>query len=270
MFLYMSQVLQAMGIRAAIEAHRRNMPYCMGSLYWQLNDCWPVASWSGIDYFHRQKALHFAVKNAYSKILVSSSVMPKKVDDPRGVVDPIMLNKINIHITSDHLKNITANLHIELADFYGNRVWSLDTPIIIMANSTGIYYTRELQGAFSDTARDMFLYFYLTDSSGNILSQNRRLFRLYKDIAFPDPEISCKVDEIKDGFVIKLKSKAFAPYVMIENKAAEGTLSDNYFDLIPGQEKTVVFKTREKDGRVKNAFTTISLRDSYTHGYKGQ
>ena len=70
-YLYTSQVLQAEGIRSGIEAHRRAKPYCMGTLYWQLNDCWPAVSWSGIDYFGRWKALHYHVKKAYKKILVS-------------------------------------------------------------------------------------------------------------------------------------------------------------------------------------------------------
>ncbi len=60
--LYVGQVLQAEGVKMAVEAHRRKMPCCMGSLYWQLNDCWPVSSWSSIDYFGRWKAVHYFAK----------------------------------------------------------------------------------------------------------------------------------------------------------------------------------------------------------------
>jgi len=63
--IYFSQLLQAEGMRTAIEAHRRAKPYCMGSLYWQLNDCWPVVSWSGLDYYGNWKALHYFVKRAF-------------------------------------------------------------------------------------------------------------------------------------------------------------------------------------------------------------
>ena len=67
---YVSQLLQRDGMKMAIEAHRRAMPYCMGTLYWQLNDCWPVTSWSAIDYNYKPKALHFETKKLYNDIVI--------------------------------------------------------------------------------------------------------------------------------------------------------------------------------------------------------
>ena len=64
-FVYASQILQANGMRIGLEAHRRNQPYCMGTLYWQLNDCWPVASWSSRDYFGNWKALHYTAQDVF-------------------------------------------------------------------------------------------------------------------------------------------------------------------------------------------------------------
>jgi beta-mannosidase len=61
--------MQADGVRLAMEAHRRAMPYCMGSLYWQINDCWPVASWSSIDYFGRWKALHYTARRIFAPVI---------------------------------------------------------------------------------------------------------------------------------------------------------------------------------------------------------
>lgn len=69
-FLYMSQVLQAKAMDIAMRTHRRAMPYCMGSLLWQLNDCWPVASWSTTDYYHNWKAAHYAVREACKPVIV--------------------------------------------------------------------------------------------------------------------------------------------------------------------------------------------------------
>ena len=69
-FLYVGQLLQAEAIKLAIESHRADMTYCMGSLYWQINDCWPVASWSGIDYYGKWKALHYFVREAFKPTIV--------------------------------------------------------------------------------------------------------------------------------------------------------------------------------------------------------
>ena len=106
MFLYVNHVLQAEGIKTAIEAQRRSMPHCMGSLYWQINDCWPVASWSGIDYYGKWKALHYFVKEAFELVLVSPVVKNKK---------------IKVFIVSDKLEDIPAKLQILIKNFNGNR-----------------------------------------------------------------------------------------------------------------------------------------------------
>ena len=92
-FLYVSQVLQAEAIKAAAEHLRRIMPRCTGSLYWQINDCWPSISWSGIDYFGRWKALHYYARRFYKDILVGPT-------EENGIV--------NIHVVSDRLNGIQA------------------------------------------------------------------------------------------------------------------------------------------------------------------
>src|SRR6185295_18349763 len=104
-YCYVSQLLQAEGVGTAIEAHRRAKPYCMGSLYWQLNDCWPVASWSSIDYYGRWKALHYTVKEAFQKYLIS-------VDDTGKF--------FVIYITSDDTGPSKAVLRLITEDFSGH------------------------------------------------------------------------------------------------------------------------------------------------------
>ena len=67
----MNQVLQGDAIKTAIEAHRRDRPYCMGTLFWQHNDCWPVASWASRDYYGHWKAQHYFARKAFDDLLVS-------------------------------------------------------------------------------------------------------------------------------------------------------------------------------------------------------
>ena len=66
-FIMLSQIMAGEAIKVAVESHRISMPYCMGSLYWQLNDCWPGASWSSLDYFGNWKALHYYAKKFFSR-----------------------------------------------------------------------------------------------------------------------------------------------------------------------------------------------------------
>ncbi|MCI0494645.1 glycoside hydrolase family 2 protein, partial [candidate division KSB1 bacterium] len=127
--LYVGQVLQAEGIKSAIEAHRRKMPYCMGSLYWQLNDCWPVASWSSTDYYGRWKALHYFARKAYEDVLLS----------------PIVENDmVQVFIVSDKLKPFHALLKLEVMDFAGHKPWHKELPVDISANSSKLYYQESL------------------------------------------------------------------------------------------------------------------------------
>ena len=122
-FLYVSQLLQAEGIKTGIEAHRRNRHRCMGSLYWQLNDCWPVASWSGIDYYGKWKALHYRVKDAFSNFLVSHN-----------------FNKdtLELFVVSDSLVDINATIKVELLDFEGTQIDKKEKQIIAKANHSEI------------------------------------------------------------------------------------------------------------------------------------
>jgi len=102
---YVSQLLQAEGIVSAIEAHRRARPYCMGSMFWQLNDCWPVVSWSSRDYYHKKKALLFALPSAYANVIIS----------------PVTENgHLKVYIVSDELKLHQAIMTVKLMDFEGN------------------------------------------------------------------------------------------------------------------------------------------------------
>ena len=118
-FLYVSQLLQSHGIKMGIEAHRRNRERCMGSLYWQINDCWPVASWSSIDYYGQWKALHYNAKKAFQNLLVSFD------EDDENVY---------VHVISDSLETMDAQLRVRLMDFEGNILKTRHEDVTIMAN----------------------------------------------------------------------------------------------------------------------------------------
>ena len=132
-FLYVSQVLQAEGIKIGAEHLRRIMPHNMGSLYWQINDCWPVASWSSIDYTGRWKALQYYARRFYSDILVS----PQEEN-----------GNIEVFVVSDRLQPAPAQLNLSLLDFDGNELWSQQQDIEIAALKSKSYLTFRSTGCW--------------------------------------------------------------------------------------------------------------------------
>ena len=120
-FLYTSQLLQAEGIKVAMEAHRIKKPYNMGSLVWQLNDCWPVASWSSIDHYGRWKALHYYIKRTFAETIIAFEANE---------------NEIKIHAVTDKIEDLKASLVVELVDFNGKVLSTEEKKIKVKENSS--------------------------------------------------------------------------------------------------------------------------------------
>ena len=118
-------MLQADGIKFGLEGHRRAMPFCMGSLYWQINDVWPVASWSSTDYYQKWKALQYYVKKGFSQVLVSPY--------EEGI-------KFKVGIVNDRLEPIQAELRLQMVDFDGQVIWEEAQLVDIPANSSDDYF----------------------------------------------------------------------------------------------------------------------------------
>ena len=249
-FLYLSQVLQAEGIKTGTEHFRRLRPRCMGSLYWQINDCWPVASWSSIDYFERWKALHFYARRFYSPVLVS----------------PVEENgNIKIFIVSDEPKRIAADLLVELFSMEGNLLRKTKKQVEIPPNSSAVYFEssrEELLG--SRNPNDLFLLVQLQHSS-MVLSQNTLFFVPPKELALREPNIQVEVSPASDGFSLRLTSDCFAKDVFLSVDSVKGFFSENYFDLIPGRPREIYFHPEEKiaAGTFREKLQIKSLIDAF-------
>ncbi len=253
MFLYVGQLLQARGVGMGMEAHRRNMPYCMGSLYWQMNDCWPVASWSSIDYYGKWKALHYKAKQSFKKNKVSTF---KNNDD------------IDIYIISDGLEDKNAKLNLTVSNFYGNVLYKNDKEILIKGNTSKVYLTVNQTGITQgNELNNIFLKSELYDSEGNWIDSDLYYFVLPKNLVLPSPEVKFEVSEIDlnlNQFEINLTSNVLAKNVYI-NCEIEGFFSDNYFDLSPDENRKIMF-TADKELNPQNFINElkiITLADSY-------
>jgi beta-mannosidase len=220
-YVYVSQLVQARGMRIGIEAHRRAKPYNMGTLYWQLNDCWPGISWSSIDHFGNWKALHYELKEAFENVLVSF----KREGD-----------QVDIYIVNDLLNDIDETLKIRLVDFQGNKLWNLSKPVKVTSNSS-MLVDSFIMGSFEEIQWNQVV---LEAQYGD--ASNTHFFVKPKELALDNADINFKIEKAEEGFSIDLTSPVLQKNLMLMTPT-DGYFSDDFFDLIPKETKTVLFKT---------------------------
>ena len=225
-FLYVSQVLQAEGIKIGAEHLRRISPHNMGSLYWQLNDCWPVASWSSIDYTGRWKALQYYSRRFYSNVLV----MPHEED-----------GKLDVFVVSDQRQPVAAQLKLSVMDFNGQTLWNHQQPIEVQSLKSKPYMTVPLTTLLEGRDRKAVVVFAELTSGGRTLSTNSYLFEPFKNLTLPRPQLDVQVMAQRGGFKLKVSTDKFARAVYLSSPYP-GSFVDNYFDLIPGRTVEVEFR----------------------------
>ena len=238
--VYVGLVLQGQGIRHGIEAHRRNRPYCMGSLFWQLNDSWPVVSWSGIDYYGNWKALMYQSKRAFAPILINAI---KEGDD------------LCVYLVSDELQDHDGvRLDVELMDFDGKAHGKWTQSGMLAANSSVLFMKKragELQGKLS--AATSLLHFTLKAKNGATLADDVFYFAYPKDQKLPEANIETSVRRRGDAIEMTLKTDKLARDIFVEVSVQGVRFTDNFFDLLPGQRKKITITSPE--GHPLNDFT---------------
>jgi beta-mannosidase len=225
--LYVGQLLQAEAIKIAIKAHRAAMPYCMGSLYWQLNDCWPVASWSGIDYYGRWKALHYFAKKAFKNQIISTVLTDKS---------------INITGVSD-IEGTSAILRINLMDFNGNSIWNRSMSVKIPSNSANLLTSIELNKIPAlQHKTDALLYVSLVKNE-RIVDDDIFYLDAPKNLKLPHPDLTIHINQKPGKYDLEITSKNLCKNLMLISQDNAYSFSDNFFDVLPGQTKVVTVKS---------------------------
>ncbi len=251
-FLYVGQLLQAEGVKVAMEAHRIAKPSNMGSLFWQLDDCWPVASWSSIDYFGRWKALHYYAKRAFSDVLVAPEFKNEQVE---------------IHVVSDRLKAFTGKLILAVYDFSGKELYTHSQNVKIPANSSEVYLKlKENEFNKNFKAESAYLKVALLEHN-QIISDNRLFFKPFKDLLLEDPGLDYDVHEENGQKFVTIVAKNLAIGIYLSAlDDLKVNFSDNYFDLDPGTVCKIKLTTNANIQELTNKIQVISLYDSYEHG----
>ena len=222
-YVYMSQLLQAYGITKGIEAQRRAKPYNMGTLYWQLNDCWPVVSWSSIDFFGKWKALHYKAKHSFEDVLVSS-----KVEN----------NILRTYVINDDFESHSGELSVKILDFEGNPLYQFSKSIILESNASQLQHQVNLEAFKLDASKVVVV---------SNFNNSQSLYYLVKPKALKlkQGDIEQKITKTDIGFSIELSSKTLQKDVFLYSDE-KGHFLDNYFDLLPNETKIVVFQTKSK------------------------
>lgn len=242
--VYQGLVLQGDGVRHGIEAHRRNRPYCMGTLYWQLNDSWPVVSWSSIDYYGNWKALHYQAQRAFAPVLINAI--------KEG-------NELCFYALSDKLESYEdATLQLRLMDFNGKVLKKQDIKGNVPANASTLFYKEDMQA----DGRQNFLLMTLKSKKGEILSEEIYYFNYAKDQDLPKAKIDYKVKPMDGKYEVTLSAKQLARDVFIEIPIQGAKFTDNFFDLLPGQTKKVVITSPQLKKAEKVAFNIRQLSDT--------
>ena len=228
-FLYMNHVLQGDAIKTAIESHRRQMPYNMGTLFWQHNDCWPVASWASRDYYGRWKAQHYYVRKAYDDILISSVV---EGDD------------LKVYAVSDRLENTSGQLQLQVCQFDGTVVHHWGKSVGISGNDSRVCFSAPLAKLLEGANRGtVYVRVDYTDKSGRVYHNNYCLGK-QKDMDYPKVDLQTEVRSIEGGYEVMVSADKFARAVCLSVADNESVYSDNYFDVQPKSSVQVQVRTR--------------------------
>lgn len=246
-FLYVGMLLQGDAIKTAMEAHRRDMPYCMGSLFWQHNDCWPVASWSSRDYYGRWKAQHYFARKAYDMILVSPVVMD---------------GQLTVHLVSDYLKPVRGKFTLKVMDMEGNIIYSKAEATQTPVNSSELIFKSDIK-KISGNASFNDIIIYTEFQTSNKTYTNIAYTAEQKFMNYRPANMKWKIKKINDGYELLLTSEVFARGVFLSLPGIDSFFEDNYFDLLPHSPKVIKLRSSKTLNEIDQQIKVTSLVDSY-------
>lgn len=246
--IYASQLLQADAIRYGVEHFRRNRGRCMGAIVWQLNDCWPVVSWSSIDYCGRWKALHYAEKRFFAPLMIScqeEGMMTQEADMNREHFE--FEKSVRLNVANETRKEQRVQVSWALRNAKAEIIYDGGTKELEVPALSSIWLDKVLlpkADIFSEYVS------YELRQEGKVISEGTVIFSYPKYFRYEDPNLSYRIE----GEEIVVSADAYAKSVEIQNAAEDLVLSDNYFD-INGDEKRVKIISGEAKGiRLKSVY----------------
>lgn len=250
--LWLSQILQGYGIKTGAEFWRQNMPKSMGCIYWQYNDCWPVASWSSVDYYGRWKALHYMARRFYAPVLVSG-------------LENITNKTVAIYVTSDLLKTSVGRLTWEVTSPQGKTLANGNETIDLAAQSSHRVKQLDLHDLAGKYAASNLLVWLKLEVQGQPVSENLVTLVFPKELPLIDPHLKPVIEKAGDQFRVTLTAEAPALWAWLSLKDMDATCSDNFNHVRPGSPLEIMVKPSHPmtEAEFTAALQVRSLFDTY-------
>jgi beta-mannosidase len=245
--VYLSLLLQAEGIRYGVEHWRRNRNRVSGTLIWQLNDCWPVASWASLDYFGRWKALHYAAKRFYAPLLLSVADYGKTM---------------KVHVTSDLVDPVDVVVHWRLETLDGKIMQKGEQNLRAAALADTLVGTYDFSTLVNAENQKKVVFVAEMWQDGKIATRSVTPFVANKHLELRKPGLKVQTRVEGQTLFVEVSTKTLARFVELSSDGTDAVFSDNYFDLPAGVTVTVTTPLPEGWG-AQSKVEARSLYDSF-------
>ena len=247
--LYASQLLQADAIRYGVEHWRRNRGRCMGTVIWQLNDCWPVASWASIDYYGRWKAMHYAAKRFFAPVMISMQETGELTENPKiNEFHPAPIDcSARLNVVNETMQPVTGTVQWALRDNTGAIVEQGSREAAVPALSA-LWLDKIDYTGCCDVTKHYFTCAFVVD--GVVVSENTALLCAPKHYQWLDPQLSCRWE----GEELVITAQAYAKHVYVESDDPDVLFSDNFFDMSDGEKRITVLRGKAENLRLRSVY----------------
>lgn len=245
--VYASQLLQADAIKYGVEHFRRNRGRCMGAVYWQLNDCWPVASWSSIDYYGRWKALHYYAKRFFAPVLLSCEEEGVLMQDANVNAQPYALKKsVYFNVSNETMEEKEVRVIWSLRKNDGTAIWERQEQLTVPPLTALWLEKQELPEM---EIRQEYISYALYEGEQKITSSSV-ILTVPKHFNYLDPKLQYRLE----GDELIITAQAYAKSVEVLNEDQDMILSDNYFDMDAGEKRVKILAGKPEHIRIRSVY----------------
>lgn len=243
--VYTSQLLQADAIRYGVEHFRRFRGHCMGAIYWQLNDCWPVASWASVDYYGRWKALMYSAKRFFAPVLLSAH--------ENGL-------QVILNLSNETRDAFTGTVRWQIIDRAFTVYEQGELPASVCALSAKDLPLPDLTQALQGRETERLLAYALYDDQGQLVSQASLLFCKPKHFAFAAPQIQVAIEGSNGSFTLHVTADSYAKSVELDFAQYDLLLSDNYFDITSAAPLVLTAETEDRNVTAEQLLADLQIQ----------